>query len=527
MPAVQVFGNVSRAYEPPLILELTAPGQINGDLSKLKPQRAWQFELGTRGDVGERFAWTFSLYDIELKDEIQNVNVQPFPGAFFTIPRFQNIKRSRHSGVEVGFNLLTAKSLVQVDDALRLNTAYTFSRFVFVNNPNFNNNDIPGAPAHYIQTALRYHHPSGFWFGPWVESAPTSYFVNSQNTAKAPSHTLFNIVAGYKPWNGELLFQARNLANKGYVAAVVVDDANGASISPATVGAFMVGYGGSGSHLKREKFMKTRLRFRLAIGSLFVLWLTEPAFAHDGWIEVPAIVEKGQPVTIALMLGNHTNEHKSYRLAGKWNPKFTKLMVIEPSGMMNDITSALTDLGEDEENTGPKGPKGFHIATFTPKTEGVHIVLAREEQVLQHGDEPRFRSVRSARSAFTALRTPRVMEGKKSAGFGSIFAIDNLMEIVPVSNPIAVTQDDRVTLELRYKGKPFPNQIMSIVGRLKGFASVQDLTTDEKGQVRITAGAADSYLVRVKFDERSERKEGQYDLSFYEATYVFQVFNRP
>jgi uncharacterized GH25 family protein len=300
-----------------------------------------------------------------------------------------------------------------------------------------------------------------------------------------------------------------------------------ASISPATAGASMVACVGSGSHLKREKFMKTRSRFRLAIGSLFVLCLTKPAFAHDGWVEVPAIVEKGQPVTIALMLGNHTNEHKSYRLAGKWNPKFTKLMVIDPSGMMNDITSALTDLGEDEENTGPKGPKGFHIATFTPKTEGVHIVLAREEQVLQHGDEPRFRSVRSARSAFTALRTPRVMEGKKSAGFGSIFAIDNLMEIVPVSNPIAVTQDDRVTLELRYKGKPFPNQIMSIVGRLKGFASVQDLTTDEKGQVRITAGAADSYLVRVKFDERSERKEGQYDLSSYEATYVFQVFNRP
>ena len=68
---------------------------------------------------------------------------------------------------------------------------------------------------------------------------------------------------------------------------------------------------------------------------------------------------------------------------------------------------------------------------------------------------------------------------------------------------------------------------MTIVGRLRRPASVQDLTTDEKGQVRIAAGAADSYLVRVKFEERSERKEGQYDLSSYEATYVFQVFNRP
>ena len=32
--------------------------------------------------------------------------------------------------------------------------------------------------------------------------------------------------------------------------------------------------------------MKTRWRYCLAIGSFFVLSLTEPASAHDGWIEV-------------------------------------------------------------------------------------------------------------------------------------------------------------------------------------------------------------------------------------------------
>jgi hypothetical protein len=76
-----------------------------------------------------------------------------------------------------------------------------------------------------------------------VESAPTSYFVNSQNTAKAPSHTIFNISAGYayKPWNGELLFQARNLANKAWVAAVVVDDAIGRFYQPGDGRSF---YGG-------------------------------------------------------------------------------------------------------------------------------------------------------------------------------------------------------------------------------------------------------------------------------------------
>jgi uncharacterized GH25 family protein len=278
---------------------------------------------------------------------------------------------------------------------------------------------------------------------------------------------------------------------------------------------------------KGRKFMKTRWQIHLLCWSLLYFCSAATVLAHDGWIEVPAIVEKGQPVTISLLLGNHSNEHRSYRLAGKWNAKHIKLMIIEPSGKVNDITGSLVDLGEDDEKTGPKGPKGFHIAPFTPTAEGVHVVLAREEQLMQHRDEPKFRSVRSARAAFAALRSPRVAEGKKTTGFGRTFAIDNVMEIVPISNPIAVTQNDPVTLELLYKGKPFANQTISLVGRLSGATSAQDLTTDEKGRVSFPAGPADTYLVRVKSEERTERIEGQYDLSSYEATHVFQVFNRP
>src|SRR4030095_15252525 len=101
-PTVQVFGNASHAYEPPLLLELTAPGQLQGNLRQLAAQKSWQFEVGTRGTLGKLLGWDLSVYHIELWDEIQNVNVQPFPFAPFTIPRFRNIDRSRHTGVEAG-----------------------------------------------------------------------------------------------------------------------------------------------------------------------------------------------------------------------------------------------------------------------------------------------------------------------------------------------------------------------------------------------------------------------------------------
>jgi iron complex outermembrane recepter protein len=249
LPNMQVYGNASRAFEPPLILELTAPGQINGDLHQLKAQKSWQFEVGTRGRWGPRFAWDVSVYDIELWDEIRNVNVRPFPGAPFTIPRFENIERSRHTGVEVGMELLLISDLARRigfatgGDRLGWRTAYTWSRFVFVDDPVFNGNDLPGAPEHYIRSELRYEHPVGFWVAPDVEWVPTSYVVNSENTARTEAYALFNVRLGYtyKPWNLSTFFEARNLADTPYISAVTVDDANGRFFAPGNGLSF---YGG-------------------------------------------------------------------------------------------------------------------------------------------------------------------------------------------------------------------------------------------------------------------------------------------
>jgi iron complex outermembrane receptor protein len=248
-PTAQVFGNASRSYEPPLMLELTAPGQIGGDLSQLQAQKAWQFEVGTRGTLAPRVAWDLALYDIELWDEIRNVNVQPFPGAPFTIPRYTNIDRSRHSGAEVGLDVVlvrdaaTSLGLGATGDALTARVAYTYSRFVYVDDPIFANNDFPGAPRHFIRGELRYDHLSGFWIAPNVEWVPMGYFVDSANTVRTPSYVLGNVRMGFdhKPTNLSVFFEARNVANVNYVSSVVVDNATGRYFEPGDGLAF---YGG-------------------------------------------------------------------------------------------------------------------------------------------------------------------------------------------------------------------------------------------------------------------------------------------
>ena len=89
----QLFANASRTVEPPLLLELTSFGNAGG-FNDLRAQAAWQYEAGARRASANR-SWEVSVYDIELRDEIVNLNIAPFPGATFTVPTYRNVERSR------------------------------------------------------------------------------------------------------------------------------------------------------------------------------------------------------------------------------------------------------------------------------------------------------------------------------------------------------------------------------------------------------------------------------------------------
>jgi iron complex outermembrane receptor protein len=133
--------------------------------------------------------------------------------------------------------------LRDLDDTLRLRTAYTWSRFVFVNDKNFGDNDLPGAPDHFLRSEVRYDHPMGFWFAPNVEIVPSGYFVTSENTVRSNPYTLINVRFGLnlKSWNLDFFCEARNLTDKDYMSSVVVDDANGRFIEPGDGRAFYAG----------------------------------------------------------------------------------------------------------------------------------------------------------------------------------------------------------------------------------------------------------------------------------------------
>jgi iron complex outermembrane receptor protein len=231
----QLYGNASRSFEPPLLLELnslTLPGFID-----LEGQAAWQFELGVRGRRGG-LGWDVTAYDVELQDEILNVNVQPFPGAPFTVPTYRNAPRTRHYGLEAGFDATLPRRLLTDaagGDRLGLRLAYTFARHSFVEDETFDGNQIPGQPEHVLQLETEYRHPAGFSIAPGVEWVPSGYFVNSGNTVRNDGWAVLGVRGEWElPGHGVTVFAAvRNLTDQVYSPAVTVDDAAGRFFLPA------------------------------------------------------------------------------------------------------------------------------------------------------------------------------------------------------------------------------------------------------------------------------------------------------
>src|SRR5438876_8391146 len=92
------------------------------------------------------------------------------------------------------------------------------------------------------------------------------------------------------------------------------------------------------------------------------------ARAHDDWVQTNTnLIRPGDQVFIDLMLGNHGNDHRDFKLAGKLNPAAGTLEVVGPDGKRYDIKDRLADLGYTPT-------EGFWTTRFAPAQEGLYLV---------------------------------------------------------------------------------------------------------------------------------------------------------
>jgi iron complex outermembrane receptor protein len=216
-PGWQVFANVSRSAEVPSFGENTV-----GTPFKARAQRATTYEIGTRG-VREDYTWDLALYRAEIDDELQCVTILV---PFVNTCSVTNADRTVHQGLEAGFGAAVAKSLLVAGrnpDKLWLNIAYTYNDFFFDDDARWGDNELPGAPRHFLRAELLYKHPSGIYLGPNVEWAPEAYYVDNANTMKTEGYAIWGAKIGFDDGGPITAYiEGRNLADEAYIASTSI-----------------------------------------------------------------------------------------------------------------------------------------------------------------------------------------------------------------------------------------------------------------------------------------------------------------
>jgi iron complex outermembrane receptor protein len=233
----QAFANVARSAEVPSFGENSFASASAFDA---KLQTAVTYEIGTRGRTPD-FTWDLTAYRSDIDHELQC----SFP---FGIPDFcliQNADRTLHQGIEIGFGISVLKRmLVNADkpDRLWLNAAYTYSDFRYENDVTFGNNQLAGAPRHFLRAELLYKHPSGIYFGPNVDWVPEAYYVDSANTLDTAAYALLGFKVGYDAGGRfSAYIEGRNLTDAHYIASTGITNV----ADPAVTNLFEPGTGRS------------------------------------------------------------------------------------------------------------------------------------------------------------------------------------------------------------------------------------------------------------------------------------------
>lgn len=221
-PTWQAFANISRSAEVPSFGESSAAPAIPFYL--IQPQTATTFEIGTRGRRPD-LTWELTGYRAEIKNELQCM--YGAPGQCNVV----NADRTIHQGIEAGLGVAVLKNIFTPDaDKLWINLAYTYNDFRFDNDANFGNNQLPGAPRHFLRAEALYKHANGFYIGPNIEWVPQAYYVDNANSFTTQAYAIWGLKAGVDDGKYSMYLEARNIANTAYIAsASIARNANATS----------------------------------------------------------------------------------------------------------------------------------------------------------------------------------------------------------------------------------------------------------------------------------------------------------
>lgn len=236
-----IYANVGSSFETPTTTELAnSPSGSGGFNTGLKPQQAWNYEIGTRGSAGRRLGYTVAVFQADVRDALIPYEI--------AAPRFyyRNAGSTRHRGMELSAD-------VAVTSGVSLNAAWTYSdyryrRYTFTDTiPHvLDGRALPGIPKHWLNLFARLQ-PARLR-GAWAEVQQTyssGYLVSDTGSTTTAPWWATNVRVG---WDGKAggmrlapFVGINNAFNHLYVSSVVINAARGRFYEPAPGRNFYVG----------------------------------------------------------------------------------------------------------------------------------------------------------------------------------------------------------------------------------------------------------------------------------------------
>src|SRR5882672_2606042 len=228
-----IYANVASSFETPTTTELAnSPSGSGGFNTGLKPQPAWNYEIGTRGSAGRHVRYTVAVFQADVRDALIPYEI--------AAPRFyyRNAGSTRHRGMELSADLA-------VTPGVSLNAAWTYSdyryrRYTFTDTmPHvLDGRALPGIPKHWLNLFARLQ-PATFR-GAWGEVQQTyssGYLVSDTGSTTTAPWWATNVRVG---WDGKAggmrlapFIGVNNVFNHRYVGSVVINAARGRFYEPA------------------------------------------------------------------------------------------------------------------------------------------------------------------------------------------------------------------------------------------------------------------------------------------------------
>ncbi|MGV3742388.1 MAG: TonB-dependent receptor family protein [Burkholderiaceae bacterium] len=216
-PQIQLYGNVSGSYEPPTFGELAGGPNV----TPVDAQRARTIEIGTRGSRNLSWGdiqWDLSVYHARVKNELLSLSDGSGNPA-----RTVNAEKTIHQGIEAGIE-------ANIGAAWITRASYMLNDFRFKDDPVYGDKRLAGVPKQLAVGELLYKPGKGFYLGPNVRIASSTY-VDHANTLKAGGYGILGFKVGQQ-LNKQVswFIDGRNLTDKNYSATTgVAAEANAAT----------------------------------------------------------------------------------------------------------------------------------------------------------------------------------------------------------------------------------------------------------------------------------------------------------